>query len=540
MRSPVWLVVAAAACTAQPTPSDSDTDLPGPDLLNPPAPPLLGPGGPQRTFAEAELWQRCAHLPGNLDRTSPDGVFDVDHHNLVVPWRGYLMVPWAAEWGGGGLTFWDVADPCAPTKVGEGRSPYMRETHSVGFVHLPEGDPHAGDWAAVDLGGAKAGIEGVGNGVQFWDISDPTNPVVAGELALPDVIYPDSYERINLSLSWQYPWVYVASATIGIHVIDATDPTAPVLARHVDVPDMRVGGVFAFGDTLLLTGSEQRAHAMYDISVPDDPQPIPGGRFDSLAYTPPPGWDEAAQGAFTPQPVEAYHANRVGPWALFARKEGAGGPIVYDISDPAAPTYVGEQRIDGMSGGYVFYDEGFLFTGDSNGAHITDFRDPANPSVVGTILITDGDLDTLTPYGNVVIAALDDPGSYDDIQRGEASIVVPWQAAPDTTAPALLLSWPRPDQAGVPITARLGLSFNEFIEPSLAVDGVAFRLWEGDIGDTRVPCWGSAEETRLHVTPKAPLAPGTRYVLEVLDGVVQDVNGNAAAGIPALAFTTAE
>ena len=64
-------------------------------------PPLRGPGGPSTTFTSEELWQNCAHLEG--------GENDVDHHNLVVPYRGHLLLPWAPEWGQGGLSFFEMS-----------------------------------------------------------------------------------------------------------------------------------------------------------------------------------------------------------------------------------------------------------------------------------------------------------------------------------------------------------------------------------------------------------------------------------------------
>ena len=54
-----------------------------------------------------------------------------------------------------------------------------------------------------------------------------------------------------------------------------------------------------------------------------------------------------------------------GNWVFYARKEGGGGPIVYDISDPMQPYFVSEYRTVG-NGGYVFYDEGTAFVGESD------------------------------------------------------------------------------------------------------------------------------------------------------------------------------
>lgn len=498
--------------------SDVALDLPPPRLA------LRGGGGPSVTFAKEQLGEHCAYLPGNLDR-QVDEVVDIDHKNLVGTYRGHLVVPWAPEFGRGGLSFWDVSDPCQPVKAGEGRTDYMRETHNISFVTLPEGDPHAGEWAAVNMGGGLAGLELGGQGLQFWDISDPAAPVPVSEIVLDGLFYPDAYELINLAYSWAYPYVYVAGALNGLYVVDATDPTAPEFVTQVDIPDMRVGSAFVAGDLLLLTGSEQRVHALYDITNPVDPQPIAGGRFES----------KTADGTA----VEAYHTNLVGNLALFARKEGGGGPIVYDITDPSAPAYHGEHFLEGQSGGYVFYDEGFLFTGDSNAAHIVDYRDPSNTSLVMTIDNGNGDLDTLTPYGNVAIAAVDDPKGYDGLDRGEGSAVVPWSEAPDTTPPGILASRPADGATGVVVTQSLYVGFNEFVEPSHAVSRVGIRLLRAS-DESVVPAWANAEETRVHLRPKAPLEPGTDYILEVMEGGLEDINGNVVPQATRITFTTAE
>src|SRR5690606_5557425 len=69
-----------------------------------------GAGAPRVSFAEDALFTSCAYLDGGEADTT-------DHHNLVTMFDGYLVMPWAPEWGGGGLTFFDISDPCAPVVV---------------------------------------------------------------------------------------------------------------------------------------------------------------------------------------------------------------------------------------------------------------------------------------------------------------------------------------------------------------------------------------------------------------------------------------
>ena len=146
------VLIAAAGCTPGEIP-----ELPAPDAWGPTA----GPGLSATAFNEADLWTPCAYLDG--------GPEDGDHHNLVTMYDGYLLMPWAPEWSHGGISFFDMSEPCAPTKVGEAFTEAMRESHSLSFSNI------GGRYLAVDT--HRAPTEG---GVGFWDIADPTNPVFVG------------------------------------------------------------------------------------------------------------------------------------------------------------------------------------------------------------------------------------------------------------------------------------------------------------------------------------------------------------------------
>ena len=149
------------ACTSskQDTSSSSDNGFSYPDASS--LPEFRGSGGPQVTFTEDQLWNNCAVLTG--------GEQDYDHHNLVVPYRGHLVMPWSPEFGTGGISFFDMEDPCNPQKVVEGWHDRMRESHALGFVHLREDDPDNegifGDY--VVLTGTR--------GLQFWNVTDLDN-----------------------------------------------------------------------------------------------------------------------------------------------------------------------------------------------------------------------------------------------------------------------------------------------------------------------------------------------------------------------------
>lgn len=463
-------------------------------------PGLRGPGGPQVTFTDDALWQGCAWLRGAED--------DPDHHNLVMPYRGHLVMPWMPEWGGGGLSFFDVSDPCDPVKVGEGRSERTRETHAIAFLHLPEDDAFAGEYAVTN------GLEGV----VTWDVSDVAAPEPVGELVVDDIFYLfDAYARVSLSIAWQHPTLYIAAADNGLYVVDTTDPANMEVVRQVQVdPPIRAGGVFALGNRLLLTSAEQEEAVVFDISDPHDPQPVLGGRFTTVDL----------EG----EPREHYHANLVGHTALFARKERGGGVMMWDLTDPGAPSMIGEAWSGEGGGGYVFGDEGHLFLGNSDFGVVYDATDPSAPVELGRMTI-EGDQDTLTPYGNVAILAADG-----EANNGESSAVVPWTTEPDTTAPTVIAVDPADGAEGVALTARVGLGLDELVEPASVFMGSVRLSTEGG---RPVAAWASAQEAMVAIVPKEPLEPGTTYVVEALRGGVSDIDGNALDSTFTATFTTA-
>jgi hypothetical protein len=481
-------------------PSEPTEPFPAPDAWGA----NRGPGGPRVTFTPEQIYETCTYLDGGeLDTT--------DHHNLVTMFDGYLLMPWAPEWGGGGLTFWDFADPCRPVVIGTGFSPTMRETHAIGFSTFQ------GRWAVVDQVGAL--LQPGRTGIQIWDIADPTAPTAVADLELPEVSYPDAYARVTLSVFWQVPYIYTGSSDLGIHIVDASDPRRPrYVGNYRFDPILRVGQVQAIGNLLIATAAEGPGTALLDISDPENPVPIAGGEF------------LAADRTGTPR--EAYFTNFVGGFLYYARKSAGGGLIVYDVRDPSRPTFAGDIASNG-NGGYVFVHEGLAFVGESSFAAIYDARDLTNITEV-TRLDLVGDLDTITPIGNVAVLSVDDEAIPD-----QGSSVVPYQAEPDARPPVVAWTWPTDGATELRTTSRLGVAFDEFVDARSAFEG-SVRLYRAgmDPDAGRVATIVSAQESIVNVHPRCPLEPDTEYVLEVMAGGVIDFNGNAVAETTRVTFRT--
>jgi hypothetical protein len=463
--------------------------------------PLAGSGVGAVTFTEEQLFENCAFLRGGPE----DNIL---HHNLVVMYDGYLLMPWSPESGTGGLTFYDISDPCGPTTVGYGWSPTMRETHSIGFSQM------GGRWAVVNH------LEGlIYGGIEFWDISDVTAPRKVSQLQVPGFLYPDAYARLVLSVFWQAPYVYVAGSDNGFYVVDATNPLEPeLLTQYTFDPVLRVGQIHAIGNLLIVTATEGIRSALLDISDPANPQPIPGGEFVTVD----------AEGV----PRESYFSNTNNGYVWYARKEAGGGVIAYDIRDPSNPTYAGSYRSDG-NGGYVFVKEGFAYVGESRVARVYDVRDLTNITMVGEMFL-EGDLDTLTPIGHLGVLSVDA-----DARNGNATAIAPVFTDPDTTPPVVTWAWPPDGATDLPLTSRFGVTFSEMTEPLSAWDG-SVRLYETgtDPALTRVDGHISTQEAIVNFWPAQPLKPGTSYTLEIPAGGIVDHAGNAVAETFTATFTT--
>ena len=465
-------------------------------------PPLAGPGGPKSSFASSALYKNCAFLDG--------GAQDVlDHHNAVYMHDGYLLMPWSPESGAGGITLFDISDPCHPVKAGSGTSPDMRESHTIGFSNL------GGRWAvtAALKKGSAAG------GVLFWDMSNVTAPVPVKRLDLAGHKYPDAYKRVVLSTFWQPPYVYAGFGDNGVAIIDATNPRSPSVVKiYKPQPTMRVGQVQAIGNLLVVTAAEGSRTLLLDISNPVTPQPIPGGSFNVVD-----GDGEQR---------DAYFTNTIGGRIFYARKEAGGGFIAMDISDPEDPHFAGDIKTNG-EGGYVSVQEPFVFVGNSKTAEIYDASDLDSPTRLATLDL-EGDLDTITPIGNIAVLSVDDGAD-----TNKASALAPWRTTPDAVAPRITWGWPAAGAVGISRRSRFGVTTSELIEPATAWEG-SVRLYRTGVAPElgRVPATIAVQDHIVQLVPLCKLDANTDYTLEIPAGGIRDATGNPISEAWTASFRT--
>ncbi len=228
---------------------------------------------------------------------------------------------------------------------------------------------------------------------------------------------------------------------------------------------------------------------------------------------------------------EAYFANVSDGKVWYAVKNGGGGLLAYDVRNPSSPTYAGHFN-SGGNGGYVFIKDELAVMGESNFAGLYDVSELDNIELI-TQLSLEGDLDTATPIGNVVVLSVDDESN-----PGEASAIAPYLAQPDTDAPYVNWSVPADGAQGLAPTSRIGVTFNEMVAPKSAWEG-SVRLYETEHPEVHVSGMINVQESVVNFTPVGVLTPGTQYTFEIPAGGIVDYNGNAVTESFSISFTIA-
>ena len=309
--------------------------------------------------------------------------------------NGYLLVIYASDGGENredqGIEFWDVSDPRTPKLVARHQNEDtrgLREAHAIGLSNSYPGD------YMVTL--AREGI-------QFWDVSDPFNISLPSYMRLPD-INRLAYQG-TFWLFWQAPYVYVAATVRGLCVVDAGDPTDPVLVNRINTGRL-VGvspwTVFALGNLLVLADTREGRYLTMDISDPANPRLIE--RFDGKR-----GYSHIVAGGKILTSGGNGDANRM---------------YVFDLTHDGTITYVGEAgaETDLSNGGYGSYQDGFFHSGFTGKYAKFDI---ANLKLVGTGSsgLSERDEDFGQVLGNVVFVGDD---------RGVSSALIVHQTEPDT------------------------------------------------------------------------------------------------------------
>jgi len=213
----------------------------------------------------------------------------------------------------------DISDPAAPAIVAALSAPAGCSPQDVKVADINTGQ-FSGDLLVVANDGCADAPNG---GVQLYDVTDPTNPVLLSAPRIGPVHNAYLYQRGNhayVLLAIPFAEVFSGITPPFIHigdfvVLDVTDPTNPEM-----IADWGAGkdGGLAYGAPFLA-------------GIPGVP---PGSDC-----TPPPGTDPVCRGAFPAALVHDVWANQNGTVAYLSYWDL--GLVLLDISDPANPTLIG-------------------------------------------------------------------------------------------------------------------------------------------------------------------------------------------------------
>lgn len=431
----------------------------------------VGPGLGNLSYAPNEVFTPVGYIE------SPHG------HGNVTMVQGYLLVLYSSDGGGdesdGGIELWDVSNPRAPTRVAardDAETHALREAHGFSLA-----------WYGSRLLLAAQGEVGV----LIFDVTDPLAIQRVSYTPLPGIALGD-YSG-DWWLFWQAPYLYVAGVDQGLYVLDTRDPAAPVLLAQVATGQL--GGVspaqvFVLGNLAVIMESQSSATATLDVALPDQPRLLQ--QVDTRA-----GYSHLLAGD-----GKILISGNIPPRAHF-----------FQLTPDGAISYLDTVGFFFNSGGYGSYQDGFFHSGFSNN-YVKFDLDPPSQVGDGSSGRADRDEDFATVLGNLVLAGDD---------HGVGSALIPHQAGPDTTPPAVEWMHPPSGSTGVALTTRIGLSFSDHLD--VASLGPT-TVWLEDPSGAAVPTWVSAQQGLLNLAPVAELGLNQTYRV-IVDGV-RDLAGNPA------------
>jgi hypothetical protein len=332
----------------------------------------------------------------------------------------------------GGLQIIDVTNPTNPTLAGW----YHAENSSACGVYVLNGHAYT-----------------AGRGFRMFDVSNPSTPVVEGAYNTPY-----SIEAVHVSGNY----AYAADRDSGVHIINISNPATPTITGSYNLPpyvyvyDVYVVGNFGY----LASGAE--GLQIIDVSNPANPTLI--GSFNtpnwypqcvfvmgSYAYVTSLFYGMQVIDVSNPTsptlegscdtPDNALAVYVAGNYAYVADEDS--GLQVIDVSNPANPVLVGSWHPPGLyysrvSGVFVSGNNAFLAATDGGAAvlHIVSVTNPATPALVASY-------EQMQDYGAFGVFV---SGNYAYVTTGGKSLVQIIDVS-NPTAPILAGSYDTPGSA---------------------------------------------------------------------------------------------
>jgi hypothetical protein len=297
------------------------------------------------------------------------------------------------------------------------------------------------------------------NGFQIVSLADPLAPAVIGSIAL-------SGRPMDVEIRGEI--AYVAASTSGLHIVSIAVPEAPVLlgsespAYDFSAVGVWVSNQYAYVGTQFTNPEDAPILGrldVLDVSNPADPQrvarlnsPLPicgvAGGNGFVAYannqegvhlisdnSPLAAPEIGSYGGFNASSV-AMVSPLSGQYALVTHHSSSGSElIVFDVSDPAAPTSVASVYTGTPYGGDDVTVEGdlaYLVVGYA-GLWVVDVANPTSPAILGSLDLDADAIEVVVSghhayvalfYNEIAVVDVSDPAT----PLAVASISIPAQA----------------------------------------------------------------------------------------------------------------
>jgi hypothetical protein len=282
----------------------------------------------------------CAFFNGLmiLDISVPDTPTFVSQYYIGGDWFYFQLregqrlavsgnyVYFAADYEG--LNIIDVSNPANPTLA----SQYLTPSYATDVFVLD----------------TLAYLTCESSALEILNISDPHNPTLVAQCEIPGAV--GVYVRGN--------YAYLASELLGLYIIDVSDPTNPIILGNY------ISGNYAV-DVQVVGNYAYLAYGYYGLIIVDVTNPL----------------NPSFVGSWSDYPnvwVDGLCIN--GNYAYLATD---GHFLVMDISNPFQPSVLGS-----LSAGWnldVFVSANYAYVAAlTNGLHVINIADPANPSLAGT------------------------------------------------------------------------------------------------------------------------------------------------------------
>ena len=449
---------------------------------------------------------------------------------------GLLGRTYALGTGGDGVHILDVTVPSRPVPAGsawDGRNGFdtLDVAHRIAVTESP--------------GGPFLALVAGDEGIQILDIVNPSRPVPAGAIRygeggldphwVTDMVVYRSHDGRD--------YLLVAGHYTGIHVVDITDPSRPVLAGAVG------GGGGNHGDCLAEEGPDMGGVHGVDIYTADDGRDYAlvacdkGIRILDMSSPDAPRLAGALLGGMNNHTFGAidqmvlYEPPGGGIYALLA--DYMSGVYIVDVTDPHRPVPAGsipENVFDPIPGAPVrmvtYGDHILALTGGAGGIHMLDVTDPYRPTHTGFLPAVGMGLPSDSFPWYIIPFESDEGGTYVLVDGGEGSLILSIPPHPPATGGAAV------GMAGGAVTAPNG-------GRALALVGAGGTIYvggpEGTIGFEYVqpPDGGYGTDEIVDLTdPYTPLVVGTVPSMYGWDGGIDVVNSPEGRAYAMVAWPT--